>query len=230
MRQKKSGNKALLIFILFVAAVTAIVIMDVPPIGDRSTTTESNLSLTVAPNPTSGLYPTSTQNATISTPFPTYTPLPTYTPQPTIVPIVVDPGPPKSIQTLLWVIVAILAFAGVPFWIYKIKRERPIGVQAIPQKKIIDKPSPALFVVNDRISIPRIMVVDFILRSQQIDGPGLSIGKWKKEGWRQENIEALLDLMASMDIVSPRSVGKVCSYKHSHTPGRVLSILDSTQN
>lgn len=66
--------------------------------------------------------------------------------------------------------------------------------------------------LNETLTLPKSKLIEFISKSLDKDGPGLAIGRWKKEGWDQVLVEGLLDYLSSIDIVTPRSNGRVCEY------------------
>ena len=66
--------------------------------------------------------------------------------------------------------------------------------------------------LTNELSMPKSKLIEFISKSLEDNGPGLAIGRWKKEGWDQVVIENLLDYLNTIGIVTPRANGRVCEY------------------
>ena len=77
-------------------------------------------------------------------------------------------------------------------------------------------------VLADNLTVPKTKLIEFITKSLKDDGPGLAIGRWKREGWDQELVESLLDYLHSIGIVTPRANGRVCEYTDNYDITEIL--------
>jgi hypothetical protein len=81
--------------------------------------------------------------------------------------------------------------------------------------------------LTDRLSLPKKKLIEFITQSIADDGPGLAIGKWKKNGWDQVVLEQLLDYMHSIGLVTERANGRACEYTNDYTPTDILRSISN---
>lgn len=76
--------------------------------------------------------------------------------------------------------------------------------------------------LTENLVLPKKQLITFVTKSLQDNGPGLAIGRWKKEGWDQTVVEQLLDYMHSIGLVTERANGRVCTYTQNYEPAEVL--------
>ena len=177
------------------------------------------------------LYPTSVPESTIEAVAPTSTP-----------PILVAPEPveeaslAKSIMDTLILfggaaLVTVVTIVPLVWWIKR--QERPatevdsgsVSRQGItlptvgshetnPFTKPPSNPpvNSEYFYINDEIRVRKKKLFYFVESSMESGGPRLSITRWRKLGWTQPELEALLDMMAGAGIITPRQTGKMCAY------------------
>lgn len=74
------------------------------------------------------------------------------------------------------------------------------------------------------LTIDKGKLITFITRSLSED-IGLKIGQWKGEGWSQEDLEKLLDIMADVELINPRQTGVACEYIGKPDAAKVLREL-----
>lgn len=86
---------------------------------------------------------------------------------------------------------------------------RIIPVNSVPSRRV----SNGLIQLTDDLVLSKNALIEFLSESIKPNGIGLTISKWKLErGWDQTTVEKLLDYLAKMQIITPRSNGRACEY------------------
>lgn len=251
------GVFVLLILVAIVAAMFIIPQDDVPLSADSTielqefsvavTDTEPiyvTVVVTAPPQPT-------------QTPQPTRRPLPTYTPYPIPTPIVEYREAPVFCygwcgQVVLAAFAAALVVIALilrEVYLYRLDtikdindREAEVKIaEANAQRPILTPPRDRIVPVHTNVAASTIApdtvtfgnltvdkgkLINFITRSLT-EEIGLKIGQWKKEGWAQEDLEKLLDIMADVGLINERQVGVACTYIGTPDAAYVLRKLST---
>ena len=78
--------------------------------------------------------------------------------------------------------------------------------------------------LTENLELTKDQLSSFVTNS--IDGDiGLTISRWKREGWEQEVLERLLDYLHSIELVTERTNGRACVYTGDYTPEYVLRVI-----
>lgn len=83
----------------------------------------------------------------------------------------------------------------------------------------------SVFYLAPGLPVPTSRLQNLVYESMRPNGPRLGIAQWRKRGWLQMELEALLDIMYSLKLVTKRTAGRQCVYLNAPSPEFVLRKL-----